>query len=76
MYLMCMCCKFGKQHKLRHKIFVTSYDKLLEEMDVVDFIRNMRYLKALIKVLFTKRENQILWRLRSINLQDKLAILN
>lgn len=55
---------------------MTSNDKLLEEMDVVDFIRNMRYLKALIRILFTRRENQIMWRLRSINLQDKLAHFN
>jgi hypothetical protein len=51
-------------------MFATSYDKLLEEMDVVDFIRSMRYLKGLMKVLFSKREHQILWRLRAINLQE------
>jgi hypothetical protein len=33
-------------------MFMTSYDKLLEEMDVVEFVRNMRYLKVLLKVLF------------------------
>lgn len=59
MYAMCFCCpkKYSRQYKLRHRIFVSSYDKLLEEMDVVDFVRNMRYLKALIKVVLTKREH-------------------
>jgi hypothetical protein len=42
----------------------------LEEMDVVEFIRNMRYLKVLLKMLFTHREHQIVWRLRSINLHE------
>jgi hypothetical protein len=59
MYFLCFCCnkRCGHQYKLRHRIFVTSYDKLLEEMDVVDFVRNMRYLKALIRTLMTRREN-------------------
>ena len=71
MYAMCICCprRCGSVYKLRHRIFVTSYDKLLEEMDVVDFVRNMRYLKALMKVIFSKREHQLVLRLRSINLQ-------
>jgi len=49
-------------------VFVTSYDKLLEEMDVVDFVRSMRYLKALMKILLSKREHQLLLRLRGLNL--------
>jgi hypothetical protein len=78
MHALCFFCqkKYAKKNTLRHRIFITSYDKLLEEMDVVEFVRNMRYLKVLLKVLFNQREHQIMWRLRSINLQDKLAILN
>lgn len=78
MYFLCFPCprKCSYNYKLRHKIFVTSNQKLLEEMDVIDFIRNMRYLKAIIRILFTRRENQIMWRLRSINLQENLAVFN
>ena len=70
MYALCFCCpkRFGKESRLKHRIFMSSYDKLLEEMDVVEFVRSMRYLKALTRVLMSKRENQIMWRLRSINL--------
>jgi hypothetical protein len=71
-YGLCICCprKYGNKQRTRHRIFITSYDKLLEEMDVVEFIRNMRYLKVLLKMLFTHREHQIVWRLRSINLHE------
>ena len=59
MYAMCYCCskKCAKKNTHKHKIFMTSYDKLLEEMDVVEFVRNMRYLKVLLKVLFNQREH-------------------
>jgi hypothetical protein len=54
MYAMCFCCtkRCAKKNTHKHKMFMTSYDKLLEEMDVVEFVRNMRYLKVLLKVLF------------------------
>jgi len=45
-------------------------------MDVVEFVRNMRYLKVLLKMMFSQREHQIMWRLRSINLHDQLQILD
>lgn len=78
MYGCCIFCpkRCGKKYKQRHRMFSTSYDKLLEEMDVVEFVRSMRYLKALMKVLLSKREHQILWRMRAINLQEQLEISN
>ena len=58
-YGLFICCPRRYVHKQRnrHRIFITSYDKLLEEMDVVEFVRNMRYLKVLMKILFTHREH-------------------
>lgn len=37
-------------------------------MDVIDYIRNQRYLKALIQILLTSRERMLLLRLRQIDI--------
>ena len=55
---------------------MTSYEKLLEEMDVVDFVRSMRYMKALMRVLLSKREHQLVLRLRGLNLQRQLSLMD
>jgi len=45
-------------------------------MDVVDFVRSMRYLKALMRVLLSKREHQLILRLRGLNLQKQLWLMD
>lgn len=40
-------------------------------MDVVTFIRNQRYLSALLEVLLSKRENLLIYGLRSIDLDKR-----
>ena len=41
---------------------------------MVEFIRNMRYLKAMMKILFSQRENKIMYRLRQINVEDSKSL--
>jgi hypothetical protein len=57
----------------RHKTFMASFDKIQEEMDVIQFIRNQRYLKALIQVLLSKREKTLLYRLRQIDISKDVG---
>jgi hypothetical protein len=55
---------------------MASYDKIQEEMDVIDFIRNQRYLKALIQVILTKREKLLLYRLRQMDISKEISWVN
>jgi hypothetical protein len=52
---------------------MASYDKIQGEMDVIDYIRNQRYLKALIEVLLTKREKMLLYRLRQVDISKDIG---
>ena len=36
-------------------------------MDIVQFIRNQRYLETIMQVLLSKRERKLFWRLSRIN---------
>ena len=38
-------------------------------MDVISYIRNQRYLKALLRTFLTARENKIMLRLRQIRIE-------
>jgi hypothetical protein len=40
--------------------FGRSNEEFMKELDVVTFIRNMRYLKIIMKAIFTTRENKII----------------
>jgi len=45
-------------------------------MDVVDFIRNQRYVKALIDILLTQREGLLLYRLRQVDISQDVDWVN
>lgn len=50
---------------------MASYDQILSETDVVEFIRNQRYLKGLIKILLSDREKKLLFHsLRQIDIAE------
>ncbi|TNV84198.1 hypothetical protein FGO68_gene7891 [Halteria grandinella] len=56
----------------RHQLFMASYQKILQEMDVISFIRNQRYLTALMEIFLSKRESKIMLRLRQVNVFDEM----
>jgi len=49
---------------------MASYDQILSETDVVEFIRNQWYLKGLIEILLKPREKKLLHTLRQIDIKE------
>ena len=55
---------------------MASYDQILSETDVVEFIRNQRYLKGLIKILLSDREKKLLFHsLRQIDIAEHVSLV-
>jgi len=56
-YLCCKNLKKKRREKQGHFFELkSSYDEIKNELDVVTLIRNMRYLRLMMRVLFTVRE--------------------
>ena len=64
-YTLCYCLrKKLRQKNSKFERFQMSRKHLSEELDVISFIRNIRYLKGLMKILLPERERRLLMRLR------------
>jgi len=61
-YTFCICLrKRLRQQDRRHEKFIASYDKVKEELDLVAYVRNQRYLLNLVKALLSDREQRLLF---------------